>query len=79
MFISSLAIAIHTFSVLVLRWRAPRWSSLAMIAGVWVFVGLVVGIPNAIHRNEVYYGDTIYCQFLFRYLCTWILMNATDY
>ncbi|KAG2016373.1 hypothetical protein CC2G_009544 [Coprinopsis cinerea AmutBmut pab1-1] len=27
-----------------------------MTAGVWIFTALVVGIPNAVHRNEIYYG-----------------------
>ncbi|KAF5328786.1 hypothetical protein D9619_011660 [Psilocybe cf. subviscida] len=79
---TSLAIAIHTFSVLVLRWRAPRYSSSIMIAGVWIFAGLVIGIPNAIHRDEVYYGDTGYwCwiekrfkaeQIVTEYLWVWV-------
>lgn len=32
-----------------------------MVIGVWVVTALVVGIPNIVHRNEEYYGDTKFC------------------
>ncbi|TFK18819.1 hypothetical protein FA15DRAFT_675005 [Coprinopsis marcescibilis] len=58
--LTSLAIAVHTFLVLVFRWRAPRHISKFLVLGVWIFTALVVSIPYAIHRNEPYYGDTGY-------------------
>lgn len=56
--LTSLAIAVHTFSILILRWRAPRHIAKFMVAGVWAFTALVVGIPYAIRRDHLYYGDT---------------------
>ncbi|KDR67559.1 hypothetical protein GALMADRAFT_79777 [Galerina marginata CBS 339.88] len=65
---TSLAIAVHTFSVLVLRWKAPPYLSKITVVGVWVFTALVIGIANAIHRNESYYGNTGYwCWILEKY------------
>ncbi|CAA7260692.1 unnamed protein product [Cyclocybe aegerita] len=79
---TSLAIAVHTFSILVLRWRAPRHISKFVVVGVWVFTALVIGIPNAVHRNERYYGPTGYwCwivteykveQIVTEYLWVWV-------
>ncbi|KAF8149493.1 hypothetical protein B0H34DRAFT_189084 [Crassisporium funariophilum] len=79
---TSLAIAVHTFSILVLRWKAPRHISKYVVLGVWIFTALVIGIPNAIHRNEKYYGPTGYwCwivpefkteQIVTEYLWVWI-------
>ncbi|PPQ92973.1 hypothetical protein CVT25_000174 [Psilocybe cyanescens] len=57
---TSLAIGVHTFSILVLRWRAPKHISKLLVVGIWIFAALVIGIPNAIHRNTKYYGDTGY-------------------
>jgi hypothetical protein len=55
---TSLAIAFHTFSILVLRWKGPPNFQKYIIAGIWVFVAVVIGIPNIVHRNEAYYGIT---------------------
>ncbi|TEB19065.1 hypothetical protein FA13DRAFT_1744787 [Coprinellus micaceus] len=49
-------IGLHTFSVLILGWRLHRHASKIGVLVVWVFTALVVGIPNAVHRNKVYYG-----------------------
>ncbi|KAF6751625.1 hypothetical protein DFP72DRAFT_906698 [Ephemerocybe angulata] len=57
--LSSLCIALHTFGVLVLQWRVPRHDSKLAVVFVWVFIALVLGIPNAVHRKEVYYGPPV--------------------
>lgn len=62
---SSQAIALQTFAVLVLRWRPPRHAGKTIIALIWLFVALDIGISNAVHRNDDYYGNTGYCNFLF--------------
>ena len=31
--------------------------------GVWAFAAIVIGTGYAVHRHEVYYGDTGYCVF----------------
>ncbi|KAJ2922566.1 hypothetical protein H1R20_g14517, partial [Candolleomyces eurysporus] len=77
----SLFIALHTFGVLVLRWKVPRHASKIGVAFIWFFIALVVGIPNAVHRNDVYYGKTGYwcwiktdfkaAQILSEYLWVW--------
>ncbi|KAJ2919918.1 hypothetical protein MD484_g441, partial [Candolleomyces efflorescens] len=79
--LSSFFIALHTFGVLVLRWKVHRHASKVGVALIWVFIGIVVGIPNAVHRNDVYYGDTQYwcwiktefkaAQILSEYLWVW--------
>jgi hypothetical protein len=61
------AIAVHTFSVLVLRWNPPKYASKAMVIGVWVLTALIIGIPNAVHRNQHYYGASGYCKSTFRF------------
>jgi hypothetical protein len=50
------AIALHTFAILILRWRTPQNLSKFIVLGIWVFTALVVGIPNAVFRHDVYYG-----------------------
>jgi len=59
------AIAVHTFCVLVLRWRAPKFISKLVVLMIWIFAALVIGIPNIIHMNERYYGNTGYCKSYF--------------
>ncbi|RXW14079.1 hypothetical protein EST38_g11773 [Candolleomyces aberdarensis] len=59
--LSSLCIALHTFIELKLQKPVTPLVLKGAIAFIWVFVGLVVGIPNAVRRNEpTYYGDTGY-------------------
>ncbi|KAJ2922562.1 hypothetical protein H1R20_g14516, partial [Candolleomyces eurysporus] len=80
--LSSLFIALHTFSVLILRWKVRRHAPEAGVAFIWIFIVLVVGIPNAVHRNERYYGDTDYwcwitrefqaAQLLTEYVWMWV-------
>ncbi|KAJ8508049.1 hypothetical protein ONZ45_g9638 [Pleurotus djamor] len=68
---TSLTIAIHTFLVLVLRYRVPprlRILSLSIptpfmiIAFIWLFVVLAVAIPAGLHQNsdQPYYTNTGY-------------------
>jgi len=57
---TSLAIALHTFSILVLRWRGPPNFPKYVIIGIWAFTAFNIGIPNLVHRHEVYYGVTGY-------------------
>jgi hypothetical protein len=38
-------------------------NALLIIGLIWVFIALIVGITFAIHRGQVYYGDTEYCSF----------------
>ncbi|KAF9050121.1 hypothetical protein BJ165DRAFT_1592200 [Panaeolus papilionaceus] len=58
--LTSLMIAIHTFVVLVLRWRVSRLASALMVFAIWVSVAIIVGIPNIVHRNATYYGEAGY-------------------
>lgn len=57
---TSLAIALHTFAILVLRWKGPRNFPKYVIIGIWSFVAFDIGLANIIHRNEPYYGGTGY-------------------
>jgi hypothetical protein len=56
------AIAVHTFCVLVLRWRAPKYISKLVVLSIWGFTALVVGVPYSFHRNEWFYGEAGYCK-----------------
>jgi hypothetical protein len=47
----------------VLRWKVHPHASKVGVVLIYIFIGIVVGIPNAVHRNDVYYGDTQYCEF----------------
>jgi hypothetical protein len=58
--VTSLAIALHTFAILVLRWKGPPNFIKYVIIGIWCFVGFDIGLANFIHRHEPYYGDTGY-------------------
>ncbi|PPQ98708.1 hypothetical protein CVT24_003416 [Panaeolus cyanescens] len=58
--LSSLMIAIHTFVVLVLRWRVSRLASALMVAAIWVCMAIIIGVPNIVHRNQSYYGKAGY-------------------
>ncbi|KAK0192871.1 hypothetical protein F5146DRAFT_1041820 [Armillaria mellea] len=57
--LTSLALAIHTFNVLVMRWRTPPWLSIVIVSLIWIFIALNVGISYATHPRN-YYGDTGY-------------------
>lgn len=58
--LSTLAIALHTFLVLVCRFYSRPRSALVVIAAMWIFMALIVGISEAIHGDEDYYGSTGY-------------------
>ena len=50
--------------MLILQWRIPIYGPRAGVVFIWVFIALIVGVPNAVHRNseEPYYGPTGYCK-----------------
>ncbi|KAF8889635.1 hypothetical protein BD779DRAFT_323283 [Infundibulicybe gibba] len=57
--LTSLAIASQTFGVLVLRLRAPAFTSKVVIGLIWTFVALIIGISSAVHKGG-FYGNTDY-------------------
>ncbi|KAK0470527.1 hypothetical protein IW261DRAFT_1005489 [Armillaria novae-zelandiae] len=57
--LSSLALALHTFNVLVMRWREPPWLSIVIVSLIWIFIALDVGISYVTHPGN-YYGNTGY-------------------
>jgi hypothetical protein len=61
--------------VLILRWKVPSYGPRAGVAFIWIFIALVVGIPNAVHRvkKEPYYGRTDYCKV---YLIRFVLVSV---
>ncbi|KAJ3480634.1 hypothetical protein NLI96_g8203 [Meripilus lineatus] len=60
--LASLAIALHTFMVIVFRWRPPKSSTLPIIviSSIWIFLALIIGLSFASHKGKTYYGDTKY-------------------
>jgi len=60
--LASLAIAIHTFAVLVFRWRPNNTPTVAIIvvSAIWLFVILLISISFATHKGKDYYGNTQY-------------------
>ncbi|KAF9526925.1 hypothetical protein CPB83DRAFT_895778 [Crepidotus variabilis] len=62
--LTSLAIALHTFGVLVLRWKPSRHLNKAIILCVWVVTALIVIIPAATPRNEPLYGPAGFWCFI---------------
>ncbi|KAG7448091.1 uncharacterized protein BT62DRAFT_891013 [Guyanagaster necrorhizus] len=56
----SYAIAVHTFLVLVCRFYSRPRTALIVIAAIWIFMALIVGISEATHRGDDYYGSTGY-------------------
>ncbi|KAK0441925.1 hypothetical protein EV421DRAFT_1711187 [Armillaria borealis] len=56
----SYAIALHTFLVLVCRFYSRPRTALIVIAAMWIFMALIVGISEAMHGDEDYYGSTGY-------------------
>ncbi|SJL00783.1 uncharacterized protein ARMOST_04097 [Armillaria ostoyae] len=79
---SLVAIALHTFLVLVCRFYSRPRSALIVIAAMWIFMALIVGISEAMHGDEDYYGSTGYWCWItndfgtqritFEYLWVWI-------
>ncbi|TDL21358.1 hypothetical protein BD410DRAFT_789791 [Rickenella mellea] len=68
--LSSLAIAVHTFFVLVFRWKpdpTPR-TAIFVLLSIWLFIGLSVGINSALNGRRGYWGDTgFWCWITTRY------------
>lgn len=58
--LSTLSIAIHTSLVLVFRFYLRPELALFVIAGIWIFIALIIGISLGVHRGENYYGSTQY-------------------
>lgn len=60
--LASLAIAIHTFAVLVFRWRPKNTPTIAIIvvSTIWLFVILLISISFGTHKGKDYYGNTQY-------------------
>jgi hypothetical protein len=63
----SLAIALHTFGVLIFRWKSSHIHALSAIGLICLFITLMIGITCAIHKGDTFYGDT-------KYWC-WITAN----
>ncbi|PBK92946.1 hypothetical protein ARMGADRAFT_1080148 [Armillaria gallica] len=58
--LSTMSIAIHTFLVLVFRcYSQPKVAPL-VVALIWTFLALVIGVSLAVHHRERYYGNTHY-------------------
>jgi len=58
--LSTAAIALHTFSVLVLRRHPPTRLAFLFLFLIWLFIGLIVGLSLATHKGKDYYGNTVY-------------------
>ncbi|CAL1695298.1 unnamed protein product [Somion occarium] len=60
--LASLAIAIHTFSVIVFKWRPSSKPIIAftVLSVIWLFLILIVSISFATHKGRTYYGNTQY-------------------
>ncbi|KDQ63396.1 hypothetical protein JAAARDRAFT_169182 [Jaapia argillacea MUCL 33604] len=57
---ATLAIALHTFCVLALRWKpdpSPRMA-IMNVTLIWIFLALLVGLSLGTHKGKDYYGDT---------------------
>ncbi|KAK0196757.1 hypothetical protein F5146DRAFT_1129561 [Armillaria mellea] len=58
--LSTMSIAIHTFLILVFKcYSQPKVAPL-VVALIWTFLGLVIGVSLAAHHRERYYGNTNY-------------------
>ncbi|KAK0484030.1 hypothetical protein IW261DRAFT_1417745 [Armillaria novae-zelandiae] len=58
--LSIMSIAIHTFLVLGFKYYSQPKVAPLVVALIWTFLGLVVGISLAAHHREKYYGNTNY-------------------
>ncbi|TDL28696.1 hypothetical protein BD410DRAFT_824346 [Rickenella mellea] len=76
--LSSLAIAVHTFFVLVFRWRpgpTPR-TAIFVLSSIWLFITLSVGINGALNGHRGYWGDTgFWCWITTRYQTQQIVLE----
>ena len=39
-----------------------------IVAAIWSFVALIIGIPNAVYKNEKYYGPDPPCMVIWLYV-----------
>ncbi|KAI0080281.1 hypothetical protein K474DRAFT_299653 [Panus rudis PR-1116 ss-1] len=62
--LASLAIAVHTFFVIVFSWQPSKRPTLAIsiLVVIWAFLILTVSISYTTHKGKNYYGDTQYCR-----------------
>ncbi|KAH8102518.1 hypothetical protein BXZ70DRAFT_1006435 [Cristinia sonorae] len=60
--LASLAIAVHTFSAVVLGWRPKHNYTVAIgvLGTIWLFLFLIVVVSLTVHNGPRYYGDTQY-------------------
>jgi len=58
--LSSLAISVYTFCVLVLRWSIPRYISKLVVILIWIFIILTIGILHIVHKDRRIYGYVLY-------------------
>lgn len=58
--LTSLAIAIHTFLTIVFHVRIRQETGLLVLAIIWLFLILIIGISMGVHKGERYYGNTQY-------------------
>jgi len=56
----SLAIALHTFGVMIFRWDSSNKHALLTIGLICVFITLMIGISCAVHKGDQFYGNTKY-------------------
>ncbi|KAJ2935598.1 hypothetical protein H1R20_g1497, partial [Candolleomyces eurysporus] len=83
---STLAITIHTFLLLVLQWSGPAHIAKYLALGVWLMVGLIVGLTFGIRGIEIIGPAGQWCwvqsrhkteQLLVEYLWMWIILVLT--
>jgi hypothetical protein len=80
--LTSLAIALHTFRVLVFRSSPDTKVAVFIVAAVWTTIGIFVGIGFVTNKSKLYYGNTGYwCwitdsytvqRIVFEYLWLWL-------
>ncbi|KIY73194.1 hypothetical protein CYLTODRAFT_387202 [Cylindrobasidium torrendii FP15055 ss-10] len=58
--LSTMAIAVNTFIVLVFQWQSPTKVAAVVVGLIWLFITLIVAITFAKHRNQNYFGNTQY-------------------
>jgi len=85
--LASLAIAVHTFAVLLLKWRSPqgRMLPISVIALIWLLLILITTIPSGLHHNSSYYGIAgswcwvrVPTYIFIQYSCAWLMKIRSD-
>ncbi|KAI5122571.1 hypothetical protein M0805_004788 [Coniferiporia weirii] len=87
--LSTLAIAVHTFCAVVLRWRPsrPRAVSALVLAAIWVVIAIIIVVSVATHANDLpdYWGNTEYWCWITKrykvqqYMLDYVFMWATAF